>query len=553
MAKKDFWDGIQYQEQILNIVSKASKRIYIGVLKMKTGEAWWSDNGVEMFQLDDNTAEYAKEKSAIRVHPDDKELYVNEYAARMRGEKLGERFEYRLLTGKYSYSLFSAKVDIIKDEHGENDLMVVMVENHGISDDVDAVTGLYRENLFEEHVTQKITDNIPFTVLKVGIDQFSHINIMYGMEYANKVLSEVAYFLRVAASNRGLVYRLSGAHFALVFENITPDDICLIYECIQDSLAEDLYIAGKKVPLKVAGGALVVENSFADVIAIRSRLSCALKYSEQNHHGELVLYNGESDNDIHEDLELIGMIHQDAVTNREGFYLCYQPIVDKSGTIKGMEALLRWKREPYGVVPPNVFIEWLEEDPCIYDLGNWIIEQALTDAAEIAKKIPDFFVHVNISSGQIERHEFRQVVLHLLNKSGLKPEQLCMELTERCRELDVNFLRNEIEFFKSKGIKVAMDDFGTGNSSLSIVLDLPVDELKIDMSFVREIQEQPMKQAMVSSIVAFANDTDMETCIEGVEDEQLLAYLQKYNATWHQGYFYSRPIPFDEFKKLINI
>ena len=128
-----------------------------------------------------------------------------------------------------------------------------------------------------------------------------------------------------------------------------------------------------------------------------------------------------------------------------------------------------------------------------------------------------------------------------------------MELTERCRELDVNFLRNEIEFFKSKGIKVAMDDFGTGNSSLSIVLDLPVDELKIDMSFVREIQEQPMKQAMVSSIVAFANDTDMETCIEGVEDEQLLAYLQKYNATWHQGYFYSRPIPFDEFKKLINI
>ena len=255
-----------------------------------------------------------------------------------------------------------------------------------------------------------------------------------------------------------------------------------------------------------------------DAIAVRSRLTYAMNHSRHKHHGELVIYNDEIDSDMHDNLELISVIHRDAIEKREGFFLCYQPIADtKDGEIRGMEALLRWKKEPYGVVPPGVFIEWLEEDPCIFDLGNWIISQALRDLKEISKEKPDFFVNVNISAGQIERKEFRETVLWLLKKSGLKPEQLCMELTERCRELDVNFLKQEIDFFKSKGIKVAMDDFGTGNASLALALDLPVDELKIDMSFVRGIQEKPVKQAMVQSIVSFAPNTEKETCIEGVD------------------------------------
>ena len=339
----------------------------------------------------------------------------------------------------------------------------------------------------------------------------------------------------------------------LLAEAPTKEQIQKVYHFIQDSLSDRLYINDKKVPLRIAGGAFILENYTMDAIAVRSRLTYAMNHSRHKHHGELVIYNDEIDSDMHDNLELISVIHRDAIEKREGFFLCYQPIADtKDGEIRGMEALLRWKKEPYGVVPPGVFIEWLEEDPCIFDLGNWIISQALRDLKEISKEKPDFFVNVNISAGQIERKEFRETVLWLLKKSGLKPEQLCMELTERCRELDVNFLKQEIDFFKSKGIKVAMDDFGTGNASLALALDLPVDELKIDMSFVRGIQEKPVKQAMVQSIVSFAQNTKKETCIEGVEDKVLLDYLKKYHATWHQGYYYSRPIPFDEFKTLLH-
>lgn len=168
----------------------------------------------------------------------------------------------------------------------------------------------------------------------------------------------------------------------------------------------------------------------------------------------------------------------------------YQPIADtKTGKIRGMEALLRWELEPYGMVSPGVFMEWLEQDPCIFDLGNWILRTALTDVQKLRKETEGFFVNVNVAAAQLERREFRSAVMNILKETGARPEELCLELTERCRDLDIHFLRAEVEFFHSQGIKIALDDFGTGNSSLSLALELPFDELKVDMSFIRDIKQ----------------------------------------------------------------
>jgi EAL domain-containing protein (putative c-di-GMP-specific phosphodiesterase class I) len=217
-----------------------------------------------------------------------------------------------------------------------------------------------------------------------------------------------------------------------------------------------------------------------------------------------------------------------------------------------MEALIRWQLEPYGLVSPGVFMEWIEEDPCIFDLGNWILRTALTDIKKMRDKIPGFFVNVNVAAAQLERKEFRSSVLNILKETGAKPDELCLELTERCRNLDINFLRNEVAFFHSQGIKIALDDFGTGNSSLSLALELPFDELKVDMSFIRDIKNKPQNQAMVQSIVDYAKRTNTDTCIEGIEDEEVNDYISQFGATFHQGYFYSKPVPIDQFEKIIT-
>ena len=180
-------------------------------------------------------------------------------------------------------------------------------------------------------------------------------------------------------------------------------------------------------------------------------------------------------------------IHEDAMKSSPR-------VMVPAGKIRGMEALIRWELEPYGLISPGIFMEWLEEDPCIFDLGNWILRTALKDIGRIRDKIPHFFVNVNISAAQLSRKEFRDSVMTILKETGARPEELCLELTERCRDLDVTFLKNEVDFFHSKGIKIALDDFGTGNSSLSLALELPIDELKVDMSFIKDIEHKPQNQ-----------------------------------------------------------
>ena len=197
-------------------------------------------------------------------------------------------------------------------------------------------------------------------------------------------------------------------------------------------------------------------------------------------------------------------------------------------------------------------MEWLEQDPCIFDLGNWILRTALTDVQKLRKETEGFFVNVNVAAAQLECREFRSAVMNILKETGAKPEELCLELTERCRDLDIHFLRGEVEFFHSQGIKIALDDFGTGNSSLSLALELPFDELKVDMSFIRDIKQKPQNQAMVQSIVDYARRTNTETCIEGIENKEVSDYIEQFGSTWQQGYYYSKPVPIDRFEEVLR-
>lgn len=554
MSNEEFWKDIgNYMNQILDTLSSMSKKMYISIMNLRTGYTWWSEKAAEYFGLPQQLLEFGKDTGNVVIHPEDKERYQKSMRDRMEGKYLTEPLEYRLKVGSGDYNTFSNKCQMIYDENKEPLLLIAIVDNYGISDDIDSITGLHTEDVFTRQINEIIDKCSHAALVKIGIDRFSNINVMYGAEYANRVLKQVAEKMLYLVKDAGQVYRLSGAKFAIYLQSADRDILQLFYNELSDIMAERIYIDGKKVPLKISCGAIILDYNIGDASSIKSRLTYAMNHSRHEHHGSLVLFNDEVCSSGGKDnLELITVIHECALQGCEGFYMCYQPIADtNTGKICGMEALLRWKKEPYGTIPPGVFIEWLEEDPCIYELGNWIIRQSLSDTARIIKERPDFFVNVNVSASQLERHEFRQAVLDMLRMSGVPASQFCIELTERCRELDIDFLREEVCFFKSHGIKVAMDDFGTGSASLSLALDLPIDELKIDMSFIRNIRQKPSNQAMVKSIVDYARNTSLETCIEGVEDEELLQYLKRYEATWHQGYYYSKPVPIEEFVKLL--
>lgn len=553
LMHEEFWSDIgKKTPELIDSIFRLSRRSCIAITRLDNSVTWWSEKAVELFGLSGRYSGYSEEKTELDVHKDDREMYCKAILNRFKGKNHDMPIEYRVKLPDEGYTMFSARTMFMNDDEGKPMALITMFNKHNISYDIDVVTGLHTEAVFTRKINQFIDENKSALLIKIGLDRFCNINVIYGSEYADRVLYHVAEKLTEIVGKSGEVYRLSGAKFAIFFESISKEELAEVYARITSALSNDVRIDQKKVPLKISAGAVMLEEYMDDANAVKSRLTYALDISRHEHHGGLVMSNNTLDVNGSDNIELISVIHQCALKECDGFFMCYQPIVEaSSGEIKGMEALVRWEKEPYGLVPPGVFIEWLEEDPCIFELGNWIIRQSVKDASEILNQKPDFFINVNISGAQIERSEFRETLLGILDEYNFPHGHFCMELTERCRLLDIGFLKREIEYFKACGIKVAMDDFGTGNASLNVVLELPVDELKIDMSFVKDIKNKPFNQAIVESIVSFANTTNLEVCIEGVENEEVREYLAKFDADWHQGYHYSKPVTIEYIRNML--
>lgn len=552
--EKKFWsdmDGI-FPELVKQMASLA-KKSYYSITNLKSGITWWSESTLEYFGLEQNYTAIGKEKTKRELHPDDVETFKYCFGRRVEGNDLDKSWEYRVKDGD-KYNRFNAMSRMISDNEGKPLLLITRFVNYGLSDEVDTVTGLRTEAVLTRQLNEYISEGRRGALLKVNLDQFSHISVMYGAAFGDKVLNCVAQLLINILHDNSNVYKLSGVKFVLALGDIPRKKLREIYEKIEDAMENNVEVEGKKIPLRISAGAVYIEPYMTDSNAVRSRLTYAVNHSRYEHHGELVIFNDEmGGKDNQHQFELIALIHQCATSDFDGFKLFYQPIADtKNGTIRGMEALIRWEKEPYGIISPGIFMEWLEEDPCIFDLGNWILRTALNDIKKVRDELPGCFVNVNVSAAQLERREFRQSVMNILSETGARPEELCLELTERCRDLDVDFLKGEVDFFHSKGIKIALDDFGTGNSSLSLALELPFDELKVDMSFIRDIKDKPQNQAMVQSIIDYAKRTKTETCIEGIENREVDDYIKKFGATWHQGYYYSKPVPIESIEKLIR-
>ena len=169
-------------------------------------------------------------------------------------------------------------------------------------------------------------------------------------------------------------------------------------------------------------------------------------------------------NELKEQQQLLGELER-ALDNHEFCFFLQPKCNSITRAIVGMEALVRWKKEPYGAIPPGLFIDWLENDPSMYDLGNFVLEQALWDSKLFLQQNPDFFINVNVSAKQLERPDFCRVVLELLDKTEFPVRHLCLEITERCRSLPVSVINERMAVLRGYGIKFAMDDFGTGSSS----------------------------------------------------------------------------------------
>jgi EAL domain-containing protein (putative c-di-GMP-specific phosphodiesterase class I) len=234
--------------------------------------------------------------------------------------------------------------------------------------------------------------------------------------------------------------------------------------------------------------------------------------------------------------------------------MLYQPKVDvASNTIAGAEALIRWQNPEFGLISPVNFIPLAEETGMIVPVGKWVMEESCRQAASWRNNgFPDFHIAVNVSIRQLREPDFIRVVESALNTSGLPAEALIIELTENMIMENAEGNIVKLQQLKQLGVKLSIDDFGTGYSSLSYLQRFPLDQLKIDRSFISEIRSADERVPIVKAVISLAHDLGLSVVAEGIESEQQLEHIRGFNCEQYQGYLFSKPVSVEIFTQLMS-
>ncbi len=544
--------GTDISTKVSEIINCIPEGQFIFVEDIKSGVSNWSNEGVEFFGFSGNSVSNTKEIMRKLTHPDDRKRLQQEFDAAYAKKKESFFLNFQLRNAKGEYMPCTCKGKMICDEAGNPYTFIGSLTVHKGEEENDAVTDLPKLQKFLSHISRTKKVNKECLLMAFELNHFNKINALYGYDLGNRILYEASKIISGIIGLSGTLYRLGGTDFGIVFFDSCLEKIRDIYSQIRDALA-NFSLDGSAINIEVCGGALYTKNYKVSNHTVYSYLLSALEKAKDEDNYELVVLDDESHENNYKMLELLDAIKGSVRKGCEGFYLCYQPFVSTvTGKIIGAEALLRWRSPVYGEVSPGRFVPHLESHPCFYDLSIWVLRRAVQDIKEIIKEFPDFFINVNISYKQLERPEFTQEVINIITELEFPAKNLQLEITERCRNLDMLYLKKQLTFFREQGIKIALDDYGTGNSTINFLCELPLTSVKVDQTFILNILSKGSNQVVVDSTVQCAKRLGLNVCLEGIETQEIKDYIEKYSANYHQGYFYSKPKEFSDFKSLIN-
>lgn len=544
--------GEDINSKVFDVISSIPDGQFIFVENIETGVSSWSKEAVEYFGLSGVNVSNTKDVMREMAHPEDLERVIEEFRAVYAMERDGFFLTYQVRNAKGEYVPCTCKGKMILGESKTPLIFVGSLTIHQGEEANDAITDLPKLQTFLKNISITKKQNKECLLIALEIKRFNSINALYGYNFGNKTLYEVARIVKRVVGDDGKVYRIDGVSFGIILRNSKMEYAKGIFKEIREHLAK-FELDGTAINIEISGGAIYTKNYGVSSQTVYSYLLAALEKAKDEDAYDMVIFDDETHENNYKMLELLDAIKTAIRNDCEGFYLCYQPFVSTvTGRIIGAEALVRWRNPVFGEVSPGRFVPHLESHSCFYDLSIWVLRRAIEDTKEIVKEIPGFFVNVNMSYSQLERPQFKHEVVSILKELNFPAKNLQLELTERCRNLDMKYLREQLTFFRENGIKIALDDYGTGNSTINLLCDLPITCVKIDQTFILNILNKGNNRVVVDSTVQCAKRLGLNVCLEGVETQEIKDFIGKYSANYHQGYFYSRPIEFDKFKEFVK-
>jgi diguanylate cyclase (GGDEF)-like protein len=410
----------------------------------------------------------------------------------------------------------------------------------------DELTALGNRALFLEKLTDALEVGAPpLAVVLVDLDGFKDVNDSFGHGIGDRLLRTVGARLHRAVGRHDVVCRLGGDEFAVLLTDVaTQVEARRRIDAILASLTRTVDVQGRNLHVAASVGFALGHPGGSTVVELMRDVDVALNAAKTGPKGAVTAFEPAMREATQERTELSGALVQ-AIAEGGQMSLAYQPIVDlDSGRILGVEALVRWNHPTRGAIPPTVFVPLAEATGLIVPLGRWVLGEAVRQLATWRAEFPDGYpltLDVNLSADQLSDPSLVGEVLSLIDETGIDPGRLVLEITESALVQDLSSAVRRLRQIKAMGVRLALDDFGTGYSSLSYLKDLPVDILKIDRSFVTDLEDGGVGAAMMKGIVELGAGLGIELVCEGIETVEQRRLLSSAGCRMGQGYLWARP------------
>ncbi len=498
------------------------------------------------------------------IHPMDLELFekvVKDYIS-----KKSDRYkcEYRIKRKDNSYIWVSDVGAATWDDNGKPIRMVgshtditeqkkALEQIHRLAYN-DDLTKLPNKFALQEQINKLCSNNNKFAVIFIGLDNFKSINDLFSYTIGDSVLKKLSFDLSPLTENDNcFFYRWAGDEFVLLLKDVDKEaDLINYLDNLARLINKTMTIGENEIYISASVGACLYPRDGKSLEDLIKNSNAAKYHAKKSGKNMYKVYSPDLSVKVMEQITLERELR--LALKRNEFQVYYQPRIDiKNNKIVGAEALLRWVKADGTIISPLKFIPKAEETGLIVPIGEFVIKSSCQQLKLwIDKGYSDLVISINLSVKQIEDSNLMNTISSVIKETGISPSNIEFEITESAAIKDLNETLKLLKALKEMGIKVLLDDFGTGYSSLNFLRLLPVTTIKIDKSFIDKVLEESMERTIVQSLISLAHSIKMSVIAEGIEEFSQLSFLQENLCDEAQGYYFSRPVPAEQFEKLLQ-